>query len=370
MSLEVGMGQPVFSPEIADQLARVLESGQLVQDRSVEAFEKQAADYLQVSHAIAVSNGTVALELALAKMGVGYGCRVGVPAYSFVASANAVVRVGATPVFIDVQAEDLTMDPQATRILVEDGALDALLPVDEFGFPSSVNRLREIAPSLPIVEDAACAFGTECEPAIGSCADVSCYSLHPRKVLTSGEGGLICTNNDELASEFRLIRNHGMVKSTQGIDSIEIGTNARMTEIQAVLALDQLKTLPSRLERRREIAGMYFRDLQETNLLLPQSPDNIRLNWQTFLVRFPNSATRNRATVALATHGVASSIAAQCIPAMTAYVKPDNDAHVAAVYPNAWNAWTTGLGIPCHEGMSNENVAKIVTVLKDIEVKT
>lgn len=362
----IQLAGPTFSPGVIDEISQVLADGQLVHGSRVEEFERESASFLGAEHSVAVMNGTSALELALIALGIGPGNRVAVPAYSFVASASAVIRVGATPVFVDVRSEDLTMDPDLASDLIQRGHLDAILPVDEFGFPSNVSSLKHVDDRVVIVEDAACAFGTESNPKIGAHADVWCYSLHPRKVLTSGEGGLICTNSDDLAARLRLYRNHGMVKSEGGIDCVEAATNARMTEIQAILARDQLQTLGLRLDRRRQIANYYNEELSGSSMVLPEVPEGCLANWQTFLVRFPSSETRDSAANSLAHARIGSSVGAQCIPAMSWYKEKDPATNVATAFPNAWNGWTTGLAIPLHESMSDHEVERVVEALQAV----
>lgn len=363
----IQLAGPTFSPGVVNEISQVLADGQLVQGSRVEEFERESANFLGAKYSVAVMNGTSALELALIALGIGPGNQVAVPAYSFVASASAVVRVGATPVFVDVRSADLTMDPDLASDLIEGGHLDAILPVDEFGFPSDVSHLKHFDGRVVIVEDAACAFGTESNPRIGAYADAWCYSLHPRKVLTSGEGGLICTNNDDLAASLRLYRNHGMVKSEGGIDCVTAATNARMTEIQAILAWDQLQTLGLRLDRRRQIASYYNEELSGSSMVLPEVPAGCLPNWQTFLVRFPSSETRDSAARSLARAQIGSSVGAQCIPAMSWYGKSDPTLNVAAAFPNAWNAWKTGLAIPLHESMSDHEVERVVEALQAVK---
>jgi len=362
--LMIRLAQPSFPPAAAKRIAEILQSGQLVQGEMVLELEKRICSALEMRHTVAVANGTTALEIALRAAGLGRGDRVGVPAYSFVASANAVLQIGAEPVFFDVLANDLTLDCNRVSEALEQGTLDAVLPVDEFGFPSNIDSLRKSWPQTIIVEDAACAFGTRATPRIGSQSSLTCFSLHPRKVLTSGEGGLICTDSDDLAQISRLLRNHGVVRTRGEIDCVLPGTNSRMTEIQAVLALSQLDALPTGLARRRRIASYYSENLNFEGLRL-QSPTSDTLpNWQTFLIRFRGSEERNLAAETLMGAGIESSVGAQCIPALTWYRNRSNAPDPAINFPNAFDAWSTGLAIPLHENMTDLDVECVVETLK------
>lgn len=364
----IRLAQPLFGTDLLKDIDQIISSGQLIQGSRVEEFENKAAEVVGAEYAVAVTNGTLALELALQALGIGLGSRVGVPAYSFVASASAVHRVGATPVFVDVRATDLTMDVDQILPLLDRNELDGVLPVDEFGFPSDVAALRISGNTTLVVEDAACAFGTESSPRIGDLADAWCYSFHPRKVLTAGEGGLICTNNEGVAETLRLYRSHGIRKLHGELDCGLAGTNARMTEIQAVLALDQLRSLGERLTRRRAIAEIYLDQLRSSALRLPSDSPHVNPNWQTFLVRFPSAAARGAAMRRFADAGIEVSVGAQCIPAMTWYRSQEGASNPAESFPNAWDAWMTGLAIPLHEGMSDGNVEHVLSVLLAREV--
>ena len=362
----IRLASPTFGPTLSEEIRQVLNSGQLVQGRQVKEFEDCCANHLGVQHAVAVMNGTTALELGLVALGVGPGVRVGVPAYSFVASASAILRVGATPVFLDVRSSDLTVDPDGVLGAWQRQEIDLFVPVDEFGFPADVEFVRDRAPDLKCLEDAACAFGTTATPPIGSRAEAWCYSLHPRKLVTAGEGGLICTDDEELAAKVRLYRDHGLVRSGEKIDCAVAGTNARMTEIQAVIALDQLRSLNERLSRRRGIADIYLDSLKGGIFELPIVPSQVSPNWQTFLLRFPSGEVRDAVANKLTAGEVGSSVAAQCIPAMSWYRDERPDVEPEVAFPEAWRAWQTGLAIPLHEQMTEEDVETVVDSLVEI----
>jgi perosamine synthetase len=363
--------EPRFPESVVDGIRMVLASGQLVQGTNVAELERQIALRLDIDHVVAVSSGTVALELALREHEIGPGARVLVPAYSFVATANAVVSIGATPVFADVNEETLTLDPRAASCVIRDAAVDALLPVHEFGHPADIASLRSIPEfaDLPIIEDAACALGTD-DGEIGRQGNVSCFSLHPRKVLTAGEGGLVASSNRDIADRIRLVRNHGLVVSDGQLDCVYPGTNARMTEMQAVLALGHLEGLDKSIARRREIASVYLTALADLDSIQPPSASSGNLNWQTFIIRFRSTTARDRAAHQLRRAEIESSVGAQCIPAMAWYRENRISLEsVAEEFPNAWRAWTTGLAIPLHEHMSDFDVNHVLETLTRIEVE-
>jgi dTDP-4-amino-4,6-dideoxygalactose transaminase len=278
--------------------------------------------------------------------------------------------VGAEPVFVDVREGDLTIDASRVAEAVDRQGVDVIMPVHEFGFPAQIDQIamHSSLAGIPILEDAACALGTDSVPIIGTFGTLWCYSLHPRKVLTSGEGGLICTNDDSLAARLRLLRNHGLSWSDRGLDCVLPGTNARMTELQAVLALAQTQRLAAVVQRRREIAHRYSERLSVLSITLPPVDMIDSLNWQTYLVRFSSNEAREFAAERLRMAGIESSVGAQCIPAMSWYRARIGASEPSEAFPVSWNAWSRGLALPLHEGMSDDDVDRVIGVLQRVGV--
>src|SRR3990170_8761971 len=245
---------PKIGEEEVEAVVKVLRSGLLTQGLGagpmVTQFEKKFAEFAGVKHAIAVNTGTAALHSAVVSAGVKPGDEVILPSFTFVATAEAVVMAGGKPVFTDIDPETHNISPAEIEKTVTKKT-KAIVPVDLYGLPAEIKPIREIAAEhgLAVVEDAAQAHGAtyDGKPA-GAFADVACWSLYASKNMTTGEGGVITTNNDEIAETMRLLRTHG---EKAKYASLMLGTNYRMSEVQAAIGLAQLEKLPSFVAKRR-----------------------------------------------------------------------------------------------------------------------
>jgi perosamine synthetase len=238
----IPLAKPNIRESDIENVAVVLRSGMLVQGAEVLNIEARLAEYLKVKHVICLSNGTATLHTALLALGIGPGDEVIIPALSYIATANVIERVGATPIFVDVEERSFNID--ATKILAAITAkTKAIMPVHEFGLIADINIIKEIADAnnLYLIEDAACALGAKQNDVFaGTIGDFGSFSFHPRKAITSGEGGCLVTNDDALADKARTLRNHGVDMSTGSMEFIEAGLNYRMTDFQAAMLKGQL----------------------------------------------------------------------------------------------------------------------------------
>jgi dTDP-4-amino-4,6-dideoxygalactose transaminase len=297
----IPIAKPLVGAEEAEAAHKTVLSGWLSQGEQVACFEREFAEIVGANHACAVSNCTTALHLALEAVGVGTGDDVVTVSHSFVATANTISQCGARPVFVDIEAGGFNIDPSAVE-----GAITprtrAILCVHQMGMPCDLSAILEIASrhGLPVVEDAACAIGSEVRidglwRKIGRPeGDVACFSFHPRKVITTGEGGMLTTNRPDLDATFRLRRQHGMSVSDRvrhRSDSIIFeeypvrGYNYRMTDMQAAVGREQLRRLPAIIARRRALANRYRMMLSDFPAVrVPQEPDWARSNWQSYCV--------------------------------------------------------------------------------------
>lgn len=312
---------PIVRPDLgaaeAEAAARVVRSGWVTQGPEVAAFEQEFAAAVGAPHAVAVSNGTVALELALRCLGVGAGDEVATVSHSFIATANAVVTVGATPVFVDVEPDTFGMDPR--RLAEALGPrTKAILCVHQIGMPCDIAGILAVARarSLPVVEDAACAIGSEIGVGASSRAFerigkphgvIATFSFHPRKVVTTGDGGMLTTADPALAARFRLLRQHAMsVGDTvrHHADRIvfesfaEPAFNFRMTDIQAAVGRPQLARLARSIAERRRLADGYAVALRDNAVLAPpvERPD-ARSNWQSYPACIRDGAARSQVEI-------------------------------------------------------------------------
>lgn len=302
---------PVARPWIGEEEERavvaVLRRGWISQGPKVMEFEARFAQYVGASHAVAVSSCTAALHLALIAAGIKQGDEVLCPSLSFIATANAILYAGAVPIFVDVDPTTYNMNPDCIE-----GALTArtraILLVHQVGLPAAIDEIRMIARKygLRIVEDAACAVGAEYHNSrIGlPHGDIACFSFHPRKVLTTGEGGMITTADPELATRMLHLRQHAMSVSDltrHGASKVmvetyeEIGYNYRMTDMQAALGIVQLRRLDGMLARRRSLAQRYTERLIGIPWLLPPlEPSGSRHTYQSYMVRLTSDAPVKR----------------------------------------------------------------------------
>lgn len=292
---------PIARPEMGEPewqaVREVIESGWVTQGPRVEAFEKAMADYCQAEHAVAVSSCTTALHLALVVAGVEAGDEVIVPSMSFIATANSVAHTGATPVFAEVEPDTFNLDLDDVRRRITPKT-KAIVLVHQLGLPADIQRFSALADefSLKIVEDAACAIGSSYQGApIGSHGELVCFSFHPRKLVTTGDGGMVLTSSQEHADRLRLLRQHGMSVNDRVRNAssaviresyLEIAYNYRLTDIQAAMGIEQLKRLPAMLERRQELARRYDEALKGHEVVrTPAQLPNVEWNVQSYAVR-------------------------------------------------------------------------------------
>jgi perosamine synthetase len=325
----IPIAMPVLEKAEAEAAHQAVLSGWVSQGPQVAAFEREFAALVGAPHACAVSNCTTALHLALLAVGVGPGDEVITASHSFIATANCIRYCGATPVFVDIDPTTYNIDPQHVAEAVT-GRTRAILAVHQMGMPCDLHGLMAVASrhDIALIEDAACAAGSQVQvdgqwERIGKPrGQIACFSFHPRKVITTGEGGMLTTSNPEFDRKFRLCRQHGMSVpdtvrhgSQQVIfeDYLVIGFNYRMTDVQAAVGRKQLERLPVLVSRRRALAARYDELLGNIEGLgLPFEPDWARSNWQSYCVRLPNRVDQRAVMQSLLDQGIATRRGIMC----------------------------------------------------------
>lgn len=316
----ISVMKPWLGTAESDAVAEVIASGWVAQGPRTAAFEQAFAEHQQAGHAVAASNCTTALHLALKVAGVQAGDDVVVPSFSFIATANAPTYLGARPVFADVEETTGNVTAETIRAALTDKTT-AIIAVDQGGMPLDLEPLRRLCDErgLALVEDAACGAGSTYRGApVGAGADVSAWSFHPRKLLTTGEGGMLTTNNEQWAQRARRLREHAMdVSAADRHGSTlapqesygEIGFNFRMTDMQAAVGLVQLSKLERMVERRRELAARYQQALAGVpGLRCVQDPEYGTSNYQSFWVEVghPFPLDREQLLAKLAEDGISA----------------------------------------------------------------
>ena len=298
--------RPWLGPEEIEATGRVIASGWIAQGPEVAAFERAFAQRVLAPQAVAVSSCTTGLHLALHVLGIGPGDDVVVPSLSFIATANAVGHAGATPVFADVDATSLNVTP-GTIAAALTPATRAVIAVHQAGMPADIDAIHALCDprGIAVVEDAACAIGSTYRGApIGGHSDLVAFSFHPRKILTTGEGGMVATGRDDLAQRMRRLREHGMSASSAARHNAsspvaeryaEPGFNFRMTDIQAAVGLVQLGRLEAIIARRRMLAERYRRLLAGIpGLVMAEDPPWGTTNYQSFWAILPDGFPLSR----------------------------------------------------------------------------
>jgi dTDP-4-amino-4,6-dideoxygalactose transaminase len=360
---------PLASPDIREEdikrVVDVLHSGILVQCEQVAALEESIASYLGAHHVLAASSGTATLHLALVASGIGPGDEVIVPSLSYIATANVVELVGADPVFVDIDIETFCIDTRLIEAAITP-VTKAIMPVHEFGLMTDMDPIVELAEehNLIVIEDAACALGaTDLGKKAGSVGDFGSFSLHPRKNITCGEGGLLACKDGAKASKINLLRNHGLSIEDGKMTFPETGFNYRLTDIQAALARSQFARYEEILLKKQKLAAVYLEKIKHPAVILPFCPEGKTHTWQSFHVLLDESVNRDELIEKLRTMGIGTNLGAQCMPYQEYYNRKYGH-DVPRLFPNGLMAYRQGLVLPLYEKLKESDILKIVRTLE------
>jgi len=369
------VNKPLLGREEVEAATRVIESGLLTDPSAaggpnVRAFEGELAGYIGVKHAVMLNSGTAALYAALLAVGIGPGDEVVVPSFTFVATANSVMMAGAKPVFVDIDERTFTMSPEAFRRAITPKTR-AVMPVDLYGLPAEMGEIKEVAAEggIMVIEDACQAQGAAYRGRMaGALGDLGCFSFYPGKVMTTGEGGAVVTDSDELAERVRRIRTHGQVK---GYDSVIFGANFRMPEVEAAIGRVQLKRLPGFLEARRRNAEALTAGLAggrgPAAAVPPGVPEGSRHNWYLYTVRFRSAGERDAMKARLAEKGIGSAVYYPTPVHRIPFYAGKGFAQ--ADLPSTERAAETVLSIPVNPLVTEQDVERIVAVIRGGEAR-
>lgn len=375
----ISISRPYTGEEEWQALKEPLLSGWLTQGPKVAEFEQAFAERHQVKHAIATTSCTTSLHLILTALGIGSGDEVIVPAFTWIATANVVLYCGAKPVFVDVNRETFNIDIDQVSAKITQQT-KAIIPVHLFGLCADMDALASVAPGIPLVEDAACAAGSayKNKPA-GSLGIAGAFSFHPRKSITTGEGGMITTNDDELADRIRTLRNHGASVSEEQRhlgskpyilpDFNLLGFNYRMTDIQGALGLVQLRKLDQFLQERQQWANFYDQELAEISWLrTPRIPEGYQSGWQAYVCYVDEKQaprSRNEIMELLQLQGVSTRPGTHAVHMLGVYknkfgLQPED-------YLGAMDCDQHTMAIPLHNCMTLDDYKYVVDRLRALE---
>jgi len=365
----IRINQPFLGKEEIDSAVEVLRTGVLT-DKSgmgprVLEFERSFAKYVGAKHAIAVVNGTAALHAALLAAEVGPGDEVIVPSFTFVGAVNAVVLAGATPVFADIDKDTFCLRTDSIEEVVT-RKTKAIIPTDLFGLPSDLKATSEFAKSkgMTVIEDAAQAHGAQYEgKRVGSISDMTVFSFYAAKNLTTGEGGMITTDDDEHAQALRMIRSHGEQRPYW---TVRLGHNYHMTEIAAAIGQAQLKKLAGFLERRRKNAELATQKLEMTGkLILPKEPEGRRHAWYVYTVRLRgvNAAKRNKIVDKLWNKNIEAAVYYSTPVHSTPFYRESNLARRGRL-PETEKASRQVFSLPVHPRLGEEEMEYVAETLR------
>ncbi len=346
---DIRLAFPDVGEEELAEIAAVLETGQLTMGPKVEEFEALLASAAGTEHAAAVSSGTAALHLAVLALGIAEGDEVLVPAYTFPATANVVALAGGRPVLVDVDPVTMNIDPEdaARRVTAQ---TKAVLAVHLFGRPA---RLEEL-PDVPVLEDAAGALGAAHRGRpCGSLGLLACFSFHPRKIVTTGEGGAVTTNDALLDERVRSLRHHGWSPSSGYDDMPAPAFNYRLSDVLAALGIPQLRRLDELLAARERIAAGYAERLAHLDVVLPAADPGDRHGWQAYVVQVDR---RDEVMAALRAQGIGCQIGTYALHRLGAY-------RDQGPFPGADAAFERALALPLHGRLTDGELDRVADAL-------
>lgn len=363
--IKVPIAKPIIGEEEIENVVEVLKSGMIAQGPKVMEFEEKFANWIGAKYGIATNSGTSALHVALLACGIGEGDEVITTPFTFIASGNAIVYTGATPVFADIDLDTYTIDPDKIEDLITDKTR-AILPVQLYGQAADMDKIREIAEKhdLKIIEDAAQAHGAEYNgEKVGTLGDMACFSFYPTKNMTTSEGGMITTNDEELAKKAQMFRAHG---ASERYHHDEIGYNFRMTDIAAAIGLAQLNVIDEFNNKRISNANYLNEQLKDVEgIVIPKSPDNYKHVYHQYTI-LVEKGNRDDWVEFLTNKGIGTGIHYP-IPL---YNQPIyKKLGIEGDCPLAEKAADNVISLPVHPSLTKEDLDLVVDAVKEASAK-
>lgn len=363
--IKVPIAKPIIGEEEIENVVEVLKSGMIAQGPKVMEFEEKFANWIGAKYGIATNSGTSALHVALLACGIGEGDEVITTPFTFIASGNAIVYTGATPVFADIDLDTYTIDPDKIEDLITDKT-KAILPVQLYGQAADMDKIREIAEKhdLKIIEDAAQAHGAEYNgEKVGTLGDMACFSFYPTKNMTTSEGGMITTDDEELAKKAQMFRAHG---ASERYHHDEIGYNFRMTDIAAAIGLAQLKVIDEFNDKRIRNANYLNEQLKDVEgIVTPKSPDNYKHVYHQYTI-LVEKGNRDEWVEFLTNKGIGTGIHYP-IPL---YNQPIyKKLGIEGDCPLAEKAADNVISLPVHPSLTKEDLDLVVDAVKEASAK-
>lgn len=363
--IKVPIAKPIIGEEEIENVVEVLKSGMIAQGPKVLEFEEKFANWIGAKYGIATNSGTSALHVALLACGIGEGDEVITTPFTFIASGNAIVYTGATPVFADIDLDTYTIDSDSIEDLITDKT-KAILPVQLYGQAADMDKIREIAEKhdLKIIEDAAQAHGAEYNgEKVGTLGDMACFSFYPTKNMTTSEGGMITTNDEELAKKAQMFRAHG---ASERYHHDEIGYNFRMTDIAAAIGLAQLNVIDEFNNKRISNANYLNEQLKDVEgIVTPKSPDNYKHVYHQYTI-LVEKGNRDDWVEFLTNKGIGTGIHYP-IPL---YNQPIyKKLGIEGDCPLAEKAADNVISLPVHPSLTKEDLDLVVDAVKEASAK-
>lgn len=361
MKKTIRLAHPGISQETIDHIGSVIKSGNLVQGKCVIELEKKAAAYTGAKHARMVSSGTAALHIALCALGVGDKDEVIVPAFTFPATANVVELCGATPIMADIRPDTFCINEDLIENLITPRT-KAIMPVHEFGTPAAMDKICKTAQkhNLYVIEDAACSLGTRLgQKHTGTFGNFGCFSFHPRKSITTGEGGMLVFDDENMCAKIDALRNHGM----QNGDFVLPGFNYRMTDFQAAMGLGQFGKMDEITANNNTLADLYAQQLATCGWIKtpPKIPGTVQ-TFQTYHVMLDEKINRDGLKNFLLQHNIQTNFGAHCL-AEVKYYKTQYGL-LPETFPNASKAYHQGLALPLGPHIDANDVKYVCNTVK------